>query len=113
MRTTFILQAGFVRFCLCPYPQVLRTKKRKTGCNKNSYLVVAVVRSGGEFQDEDGCVGVDPVGGDGEIVSGEGGAEEVGDDGEAEKGREAEEDYDFGRRRRMAAVVVVAVKPRC
>ena len=40
----------------------------------------------------DFAFGVDPVGGDGEIVSGEGGAEEVGDEGEGEKCRETEED---------------------
>ena len=31
------------------------------------------MRYGGEIRNKKGCVGVDPVGGDGEIVSGEGG----------------------------------------
>lgn len=57
-----------------------------------SLVVVVVVRYGGEIRNKKGCVGVDPVGGDGEIVSGEGGAEEVGDEGEGEKCRETEED---------------------
>lgn len=81
---------GSRQVCKCSRKESLGTPPF---CNLPIFsLVVAVVRSGGEFQDEDGCVGVDPVGGDGEIVSGEGGAEEVGDEGEAEKCRETEED---------------------
>lgn len=59
-------------------------------------FVFGVGCGGGIGDEEDGGVAVDPVGGDGEIVGGKGGAEDVGDEGEGEKGRETEDDDDFG-----------------
>lgn len=72
-----------------------------------TYLVV--MRVGGDIGNEKGSFGVDPDGGNGDIVRGEGGAEEVSDDSDGEKGREAEEDDDFGGRRG----VVMVMKPCC